>query len=78
MADRYKREIQEREERDGPKPVTCETCDKQKPLVWDHNHTTGSFRGWLCASCNKALGLIYDDPQIALRLAQYLVAKSDR
>lgn len=78
MADRHRKEMQEREKRDGPKPTTCEACGKQKPLVWDHNHTTGLFRGWICKWCNTALGLIYDDPQIALKLAQYLISKSDR
>jgi hypothetical protein len=38
----------------------------------DHCHTTGKVRGLLCAKCNNVLGLINDNPEIALRLATYL------
>lgn len=46
-------------------------CYKQK-LVVDHCHTANTYRGLLCANCNLALGHIHDDPDIALKLAQYL------
>lgn len=41
-------------------------------LHMDHNHSTGKFRGWLCADCNIATGKIKDNPIIAQQLANYL------
>ena len=42
-----------------------------KPCL-DHNHKTGSWRGVLCDSCNKALGFVQDSPATLRRLAKYL------
>ena len=50
------------EERAGrPKPTTCEACGHEGKIVFDHNHTTGAFRGWICMTCNIFLGYIDDD-----------------
>ena len=38
----------------------------------DHDHTTGKVRGLLCSSCNRALGLINDNPDVAARMVSYL------
>lgn len=44
----------------------------------DHNHCPGAkacglcIRGLLCDSCNKALGLFQDDPDILDRASEYL------
>lgn len=38
----------------------------------DHCHTTGKVRGLLCLSCNRAVGLIKDSPEIAERMGAYL------
>lgn len=43
-----------------------------KWLCVDHNHTTGEIRGLLCNHCNRAIGLLRDDPQIAANAADYL------
>ena len=60
------------------KPKRCPICKKKDKgdswhrLVPDHDHATGVFRGWLCGSCNKALGMVSDNPKILRRLAKYL------
>ena len=60
-----------------PQPDTCEVCGKppygkSPTLHFDHCHTTGAFRGWLCVGCNTALGSAFDDPTILRKLADYL------
>lgn len=45
------------------------------PTDVDHNHATGAVRGVLCSNCNKALGLLYDNPDSLLRAISYLKAK---
>jgi hypothetical protein len=39
---------------------------------WDHDHVTEVHRGWLCGPCNKALGLMEDDPHRLAGLIRYL------
>lgn len=39
----------------------------------DHDHVTGAVRGLLCGHCNKAIGLLRDDPKAAARAAAYLM-----
>lgn len=34
----------------------CPLCCREKPLVIDHDHSTGKVRGLLCLSCNLLLG----------------------
>ncbi|HET7713537.1 MAG TPA: endonuclease domain-containing protein [Patescibacteria group bacterium] len=34
----------------------CAICDKEKPLVIDHDHDSGQVRGLLCRTCNTQLG----------------------
>ena len=41
-------------------------------LVYDHNHTTGEFRGWICNKCNLALGLVKDSTVILSGLITYV------
>lgn len=45
----------------------CDICgireDISTPLVVDHCHKTGAFRGWLCAQHNRAIGLLGDDAE---------------
>lgn len=55
----------------------CAVCDKprselKKELDIDHCHTTGKIRGLLCPNCNKALGLLNDDPSVIERLLNYI------
>jgi hypothetical protein len=38
----------------------------------DHNHKTGKIRGLLCGSCNRAIDLLQDDPEVCKNAAAYL------
>jgi hypothetical protein len=43
-----------------------------KALAVDHNHETGKVRGLLCDNCNKAIGLLKDEPLLLEAAAKYL------
>lgn len=60
-----------------PVPVGCEICGQNntnRALHFDHCHTTGRFRGWLCHHCNTGLGAARDNPDILRRMIAYLEA----
>jgi hypothetical protein len=56
----------------------CKICGtdnpggKRKRFSVDHNHETGEVRGLLCGSCNSALGLFKDNPNILQSALVYL------
>ncbi len=54
----------------------CQVChaEPQKPkrLVLDHDHETGEVRGFICAQCNTALGMVGDSPERLRSLAEYI------
>jgi len=50
----------------------CAVCKSEENLCVDHDHTTGKVRGILCNSCNAALGMLKDDPNIIWNLYLYL------
>jgi hypothetical protein len=45
---------------------------KFRALAIDHNHETGAVRGLLCSPCNRAIGLLKDDPATLRNAADYL------
>lgn len=49
-----------------------EATEVNRTLVVDHSHTTGKARGLLCHSCNRAIGLLQDNPEFVRRAAEYL------
>lgn len=53
-------------------PAECEVCKRELRLVLDHCHKTGRLRGWVCYSCNIALGQVRDDAELLRKLALYL------
>lgn len=55
-----------------PRPEYCEACSRKCITVFDHCHTTSKGRGWLCQTCNLAIGNAYDNPDTLRKLAEYL------
>jgi len=41
-------------------------------LCVDHDHITGRVRSLLCNACNRAIGLLLDDPVILRKAADYI------
>lgn len=61
----------------------CAICGTDDPgtgrtgrMAIDHDHETGLVRGLLCGPCNRAIGLLGDDPQRLLSAAAYLTQHS--
>lgn len=74
---RRDRARQKQIQRAGYAPSLCEICGikSDRALHYDHNHTTGRFRGWLCGTCNKGLGLFRDSPDTLRRAVAYLTTR---
>lgn len=56
----------------------CALCKRHKSMNElgihvDHNHANERVRGLLCPSCNQALGLLQDNPELCKLAALYLV-----
>ena len=41
-----------------PIGTTCELCGTEQKIVFDHDHETETFRGWLCDPCNRSQGVL--------------------
>jgi hypothetical protein len=56
----------------------CAVCGTKDPgygrgtLCIDHDHVTGQVRGLLCNTCNRAIGLLKDDPEVIAAAARYV------
>ena len=51
----------------------CEICETHvNKLDYDHDHKLKRFRGWLCGSCNRGLGLFKDNPEVLNKAIVYL------
>ena len=61
-----------------PRADQCELCLEMVMTVFDHCHTNGHFRGWICDRCNKTLGLVYDDIDLLNAMINYLEKDNGR
>jgi hypothetical protein len=50
----------------------CGLCGSEQNIVLDHCHATGEVRGPLCQVCNKAIGMLGDDPDRLRAAAEYI------
>ena len=52
----------------------CAICgaNEDRDLHVDHDHRTNKVRGLLCGKCNKAIGLLQDDPDLLDAAKRYL------
>lgn len=57
-----------------PPPEHCECCGRRAKLIFDHDHASGAFRGWICAKCNTGIGLLGDSIK-GLRIALLYLQK---
>jgi protein-arginine kinase activator protein McsA len=70
---KYGISLEEYELNSSKRENKCDICSEQvKSLHVDHCHTTGKVRGYLCGSCNRALGLFKDSPKVLKQAYQYL------
>ena len=53
----------------------CPGCGRVGGLHLDHDHKTNQIRGPVCGNCNRAIGLLRDNPQIFLNLYSYLTGR---
>ena len=50
----------------------CAICRNERSLHIDHDHSTGQFRGLLCGSCNRGLGLFDESTESLANSIRYL------
>lgn len=56
----------------APPGTPCQLCSKTDSIVFDHSHTLCRFRGWLCNSCNRSMGVLGDEPEEVIKAVEYL------
>ena len=61
----------------APPGTACEICLKTpEKIVFDHDHKTREFRGWLCDTCNRSLGVFGDEVPGLIKALNYLLKKN--
>lgn len=80
LQDRYGITPEEYEERraEVTRCAICKTTDPgRKGFVYDHCHSTGKYRGFLCTLCNTGLGAFRDNPDLLTEAIMYLMKDRD-
>ena len=77
LQSRYKITQKEYDEWSEIQKHSCAVCgihrtESPKRLAVDHCHITGIIRGLLCSNCNRAIGLLQDNPRLLREAADYL------
>jgi hypothetical protein len=67
-----RQEARRTEEAGRPRSEICELCGTPGYTVFDHSHSSGLFRGWICDRCNRVLGSVGDSIELLLEMAMYL------
>lgn len=42
----------------APEGTKCALCGSSESIVFDHDHKSNKFRGWLCDPCNRSIGIL--------------------
>lgn len=74
-ADKYNEMLQEQDHKCavcGEEGFLMDDKKHKVKLVVDHCHTSGAVRGLLCHNCNRALGLLKDNPESLQKALEYL------
>ena len=78
--DNNNRRIVKRLKLQHKKPVHGTMCNIRKctntKLCLDHDHIKGTFRGWICAQHNAAIGVLGDNAEGVNDVLDYLVKRS--
>jgi hypothetical protein len=57
----------------APEGTPCALCNKKKNnLVFDHNHQTNRFRGYLCNECNRSIGMLGENMENMVKILNYI------
>jgi len=57
----------------APPGETCKICGTDKKLVFDHDHESELFRGYLCNSCNRSMGVLGDNLEGMATVINYIL-----
>lgn len=82
---KIRKQIRKNNPLENPEEHVCPICNRshketigdggfklKNPWVADHSHETGKFRGYICHSCNRGLGIFHDSEKTLLNAINYL------
>lgn len=63
-----------------PQSLVCPICRDSVSGEYarlDHDHTTGTIRGWICDNCNTAIGKLKESPEVIQRALTWITCQTD-